>query len=184
MLGALAILAASPSSEANNCGMIKRPAPNWGMPMHHHPMPYFQRQAMPSGVKPGAMGKPGPSVVDVAKRSGDFGTLLTMVEAAGMTGLLEGDGPYTLFAPTDEAFKELPEGTLQELLADEARLSEVLKMHLVPGRVSALKILESRELKTASGETVATTEIRVKKADIPARNGVIHVVDRVILPNG
>ena len=183
MLGALAILAASPSAEANNCGMMKRPAPHWGMPIHHQPIPYFQRQAMPGGAKLGAMGKPGPSVVSVAKRSGDFGTLLTMVEAAGLTGLLEGDGPFTLFAPTDEAFKDLPEGALQELLADEARLAEVLKMHVVPGRVSAVQILESRELKTASGETVTTAEIRVKRADIPARNGVVHVVDRVILPS-
>jgi hypothetical protein len=183
-LGALAILAFSPmTAEANQCGMMKRPPPHWGMPMHQ-PIPYFARGAMPGGAKLGAMGKPGPSVVAVAKRSGDFGTLLTMVEAAGLTGLLEGDGPYTLFAPTDEAFKKLPEGALQELLADEARLTEVLKLHLLPGRVSAVEILESRELKTTAGETVPTTEIRVKRADIPARNGVIHVVDRVILPSG
>ena len=183
MLGALAILAASPSAEAKNCGMMKRPPPQWAMPMYQ-PIPYFQREAMPGGPNPGTLRKPGPSVVAVAKRSGNFGTLLTMVEAAGLTGLLEGDGPYTLFAPTDEAFKQLPEGALQELLADEARLIEVLKMHLVPGRVSSVKILESRELKTASGETVATADIRVKQADIPARNGVIHVVERVILPSG
>ena len=138
---------------------------------------------MPGGASPGIMGKPGPSVVSVARRSGDFGTLLTMVEAAGLTGLLEGDGPYTVFAPTDEAFRELPEGALQELLADEGHLTEVLKMHVVPGRVSSVKILESRELKTASGKTVSTVDIRVKKADIPARNGVIHVVERVILPS-
>ncbi len=183
IFGALAMLAASPSADAKNCGMMKRPPPQWVMPMHQ-PIPYFQRQAMPGGAKLGAMGEPGPSVVSVAKRSGDFGTLLTLVEAAGLTGLLEGDGPYTLFAPTDAAFKKLPEGALQKLLSDEARLTEVLKMHLVPGRVGSVKILESRDLKTASGKTIATVDIRVKKADIPARNGVIHVVDRVILPSG
>lgn len=91
-----------------------------------------------------------PRVVAIAKRAGDFGTLLTAVEAAGLTALLEGKGPFTLFAPTDAAFKKLPEGALQELLADKAKLTAILRYHVVPGRVAAADILSSQTLKTAS----------------------------------
>jgi uncharacterized surface protein with fasciclin (FAS1) repeats len=123
-----------------------------------------------------------PSVVQVAKAAGDFGTLLTAIEAAGLTGLLEGDGPYTLFAPTDAAFRELPDGALQELLADEGKLTALLKYHLVPGRVPATEVLTSRTLKTASGQALPTSDLRVTRADIRARNGIVHVVDSVVLP--
>jgi uncharacterized surface protein with fasciclin (FAS1) repeats len=125
-----------------------------------------------------------PSVLEVAKRSGQFGTLLTAIEAAGLSGLLEGKGPYTLFAPTDAAFENLPEGALQELLADKEKLIALLKYHVVPGRISAVEILQARELETASGQSLSTNDLSVIRADIPARNGVIHIVDKVILPTG
>jgi uncharacterized surface protein with fasciclin (FAS1) repeats len=120
----------------------------------------------------------------VAKRTGEFTTLLKAVEAAGLTGLLDGDGPFTLFAPIDAAFKELREGALEGLLADKTKLAELLKYHLVPKRVSAVEILTSRTLETAAGQTLPTGELSVIRADIPARNGVIQVVDEVLLPAG
>jgi len=130
------------------------------------------------------MTRAGPSVIAVAKRAGEFGTLLSAVDAAGLTGLLEGEGPYTLFAPTDAAFEELPEGALQELLSDKSKLIAVLKYHVVPSRVTAVEVLESRELETASGQSLPTADISVIRADIRASNGIIHVVDKVILPTG
>lgn len=144
-------------------------------------MPHGKRM-MPHSHQQG-MAMAGPSVIDVAERAGGFGTLLTAIDAAGLTGLLEGQGPFTLFAPTDAAFEKLPEGALQELLADKDKLTAILKYHVVPGRVPALGVLESRELKTASGQPLATNSIRVVRADIRARNGIIHVVDKVLLPS-
>ena len=126
----------------------------------------------------------GPSVITVAKQSGQFATLLTALEAAGLTALLEGKGPYTVFAPTDAAFKRLPDGALQELLGDRDKLIAILKYHVVPGRVSALQILENRELTTATGQKLPTADLDVIRADVKARNGVIHVIDNVLLPTG
>jgi uncharacterized surface protein with fasciclin (FAS1) repeats len=128
--------------------------------------------------------KPVPSVIGVAKHTGKFGTLLTAIDVADLTGLLEGNGPYTLFAPTDDAFKKLPEGALQELLADKDKLVTVLKYHVVPNRISAVQILEKGELNTTSGQQLPTSDLSVIRADIPARNGVIHVIDHVLLPTG
>jgi len=125
-----------------------------------------------------------PDILAVAKRSGSFSILLEAVETAGLGGLLAGDGPFTLFAPTDAAFENLPEGALQELLADKAKLTALLKYHLVPGRVSAAEILSSESLETASGQVLPTNDLGVVRADVPARNGVIHVVDKVLLPSG
>ena len=149
------------------------------------PMPYAKHRAISHG--PGCclgMTRAGPSVIAVAKRAGEFGTLLSAVDTAGLTGLLEGEGPYTLFAPTDAAFEELPEGALQELLSDKSKLIAVLKYHVVPSRVTAVEVLESRELETASGQSLPTADISVIRADIRASNGIIHVVDKVILPTG
>ena len=100
-----------------------------------------------------------------------------------MTALLEGNGPFTLFAPTDAAFKKLPEGALQELLADKAKLTTLLRYHVVPGRVTAAEILSSQTLKTAAGQDWPTGDLGVVHADIPAGNGIIHVVDKVLLPS-
>jgi uncharacterized surface protein with fasciclin (FAS1) repeats len=120
----------------------------------------------------------------VLKRSGEFSTLLAAIDAAGLAGLLEGDGPFTLFAPTDAAFKKLPEGALEELLADKAKLTALLKYHLVPKRVTAVEILSSRTLETATGQELPTVDLSVIRADIAARNGVVDIVDTVLLPTG
>ena len=124
------------------------------------------------------------TVIDVAKRAGSFATLLTAVDKAGLTALLEGDGPFTLFAPNEAAFADLPDGALQELLADKAKLTALLKYHLVADRVSAADVLTKRTLETASGQELPTSDLSVIRADIRAGNGIIHVVDKVLLPSG
>lgn len=164
--------------------MMNGPHPYSGMPMHSPAMYPGMRGPIPYGGNPGMGMKAGPSVVAIARGAGEFGTLLTALDAAGLTGLLEGDGPYTLLAPTDAAFKKLPPGALQELLGDKAKLVALLKYHVVPGRVSAAEILQSQELKTASGQLLPTKNLSVIRADIPARNGMIQVLDTVLLPSG
>jgi uncharacterized surface protein with fasciclin (FAS1) repeats len=126
---------------------------------------------------------PKPTVVSVAKKAGNFTTLLAAVEKAGLTGLLEGNGPFTLFAPHEDAFAELPDGALDELLADKAKLTALLKYHLVTDRVSAADILTTSALETASGQELPTNDLRIIRADIKAGNGIIHVVDKVLLPS-
>ncbi|MET0696478.1 MAG: fasciclin domain-containing protein [Acidimicrobiia bacterium] len=130
-------------------------------------------------------------IVDVATEAGNFSTLLTAVEAAGLVETLQGDGPYTVFAPTDEAFAALPEGTLDGLLADTEALSQVLLYHVVPGEVMASDVVELESATTVQGEDIAITvdgdsvkvnEATVVSTDIVASNGVIHVTDQVILP--
>jgi len=128
--------------------------------------------------------KAAPTLIDVAKRSGRFATLLSAVEKAGLTALLEGDGPFTLFAPSEAAFADLPDGALQELLADKVKLTAVLKYHLVADRVSATDVITKRTLETASGQQLPTSDLSVIRADVRAGNGIIHVVDKVLLPSG
>lgn len=134
-----------------------------------------------------------PSIPQVAKTAGQFTTLLAAVDAAGLTQTLLGRGPFTLFAPTDDAFKRLPTGTVAELLKPENRekLRTILTYHVIAGRVSAA---QARTVRTA--ETVADLDVRisdvngelrindatVRIADVPASNGIIHVIDRVLLP--
>jgi uncharacterized surface protein with fasciclin (FAS1) repeats len=181
VLGFFALGALSTPVEARNCGIKPIPQAHWGKPAYRS----VPRQGYPNiqptrGYRTHTVASN--NVLGIAKRAGDFGTLLTAVKAAGLTGLLEGRGPYTLLAPTDAAFEKLPEGALQELLADKNKLIAVLKYHVIPGRITALNILESRELKTASGESLPTSDLSVIRADVPARNGTIHVIDQVLLP--
>lgn len=134
------------------------------------------------------------NLVDLAVANGDFKTLTAALEAAGLTDTLKGDGPFTLFAPTDEAFAALPAGTLDELLKPENKdkLIKVLTYHVVAQQVAS-KDITPGEVKTVEGEALtvevdsASSEVRVNdakvtKPDIQATNGVIHVVDKVILP--
>ncbi|GAB1343847.1 fasciclin domain-containing protein [Gemmatimonas sp.] len=135
----------------------------------------------------------GPSIPQVAKTAGQFTTLLAAVDAAGLTETLLGRGPFTLFAPTDDAFKRLPNGTVSDLLKPENRekLVTLLTYHVVPGRVTAA---QARTL--SSAETVANQKVQlrdvdgelrvnnavVRIADVPASNGIVHVIDRVLMP--
>jgi len=133
-------------------------------------------------------------IVDVAVGAGSFTTLATALQAAGLVGTLKGDGPFTVFAPTDEAFAKLPPGTLEKLLMPEnkAKLQAVLTYHVVPGRVKAAQVVTMSSAKTVNGQSLAITRngvgvmvggANVIKTDIPARNGVIHVIDRVLIPS-
>jgi transforming growth factor-beta-induced protein len=130
-------------------------------------------------------------IVGVAAEAGSFSTLLTAVEAAGLVDTLQSDGPFTVFAPTDEAFASLPEGTLEALLADTDALSGVLLYHVVSGEVLAADVIGLESATSVQGEDIAITvngeSVKVNEAnlvatDIGASNGVIHVIDQVILP--
>jgi len=177
----VALAAFSGIADARGCGMMKPPA---YMGMRPGPMYYPMRRGTHHGGGYAIDKKAAPTLIDVANRSGRFATLLAAVEKAGLTALLEGDGPFTLFAPNDAAFADLPDGALQELLADKAKLTALLKYHLVADRVSAADVLTKRTLKTASGQELPTSDLSVIRADIRAGNGIIHVVDKVLLPSG
>lgn len=133
-------------------------------------------------------------IVETAIAAGDFGTLAAALEAAGLIETLKGDGPFTVFAPTDDAFARLPEGTVENLLLPEnvEQLRAILTYHVVPGIVKAADVVGLSEATTVNGQTVdikvdgATVmldDATVIATDIEASNGVIHVIDSVILPD-
>lgn len=136
---------------------------------------------------------PQANIVETAESAGTFGTLVAALRAAELESVLTGDGPFTVFAPTDEAFASLPEGTVESLLKPEnrARLIDVLTYHVVPGRVSSSQVVSLDSATTVQGQSlsirVVKGEVRVDGArvtatDIEASNGVIHVIDKVVLP--
>ena len=137
-------------------------------------------------------GSPGKSIVQVAREAGSFNTLLKALEATDLVGTLsgQGKGPFTVFAPTDEAFAKLPAGTVESLLANPAALKQILLYHVVTGEYPAARVATSSPLATLNGQsiTISTTGgvkvngSNVIAADIEARNGVIHVIDTVLLP--
>lgn len=131
------------------------------------------------------------SLVDVAKSAGMFNTLLKAATEAGLVETLSGKGPFTLFAPTDEAFAKVPKATLDALLKDKAKLKEVLLYHVVPGKFDAAAVGKSKALGSVEGDklTVSTKGGKVMidnatviKANVKADNGVIHVIDTVLMP--
>ena len=130
-------------------------------------------------------------IVDVASSAGSFDTLVAAVQAAGLVDTLKGEGPFTVFAPTDEAFAKIPQSDLDALLADREKLVAVLTYHVVPGRVMAKDVTGLSSAKTVQGQSVAiATEggvtvdgASVVETDIQASNGVIHVIDTVIFPD-
>ena len=132
-------------------------------------------------------------IVDTAAGAGQFGTLVAAVKAAGLVDTLKGKGPFTVFAPTDEAFAKLPEGTVENLLKPEnkEKLVAILTYHVVPGKVMSADIAGKKaEVKTVEGSNISVDatsgvkvdEASVTKADITASNGVIHVIDTVVMP--
>lgn len=132
----------------------------------------------------------GKDIVDTAVATGGFKTLAAALQAAGLVDTLKGKGPFTVFAPTDEAFARIPKADLDALLADKAKLTKVLTYHVVSGKVMAADVVKLKEAKTVEGQTVAidaangvkVNGANVVKADVLASNGVIHVIDAVILP--
>ena len=123
-----------------------------------------------------------PDIVDTAVSAGSFNTLVQAVQAADLVDVLKGDGPYTVFAPTDEAFAKLPEGTLEALLADKEKLAQVLKYHVVPGKLDASKVTAMSDLDTAAGASLPVDSIKIAQTDIMTSNGIIHVIDEVLIP--
>lgn len=132
-----------------------------------------------------------PDIVDVAMEAGSFSTLITALEAAELVDVLRSDGPYTVFAPTDEAFAAIPEADLNALLADKEALTAVLTYHVVPGKVLAADVVSLESAETVNGQAVdikvwdgkvSVDGANVTATDIEASNGVIHVIDAVILP--
>lgn len=129
-------------------------------------------------------------IVSVASGAGSFGTLVTAIQAAGLVETLQGEGPFTVFAPTDEAFAKIPKTDLDALLADKEKLVAVLTYHVVPGKVMAADVVELDSAKTVQGQSIAIETAdgvtvdgaKVVKTDILATNGVIHVIDTVIIP--
>lgn len=132
-------------------------------------------------------------IVDTAV-AGKFNTLVAAVKAAGLVDTLKGPGPFTVFAPTDEAFAKLPAATLQDLLKPEnkAKLQAILTYHVVPGKVTAAQVVKLNSAKSVQGSDIAITasnggvmvnNAKVLKTDIMADNGVVHVIDTVILPH-
>lgn len=147
--------------------------------------------ALPLAAQP-SYGNKGPDIVDTAVAAGSFNTLVAAVQAAGLVETLKGEGPFTVFAPTDEAFAKLPAGTVENLLKPENKdqLVAVLTYHVVPGKVMAADV-KPGEVKTVQGSTAEITaadgkvmidNAQVVKTDIVTSNGVIHVIDQVILP--
>ena len=136
---------------------------------------------------------PAQDIVDTAVAAGSFKTLVAAVQAAGLVDTLKGAGPFTVFAPTDEAFAKLPPGTVEDLLKPEnkAKLAAILTYHVVAGKVMAKEAMKLHEAKTVNGEELTITtsmgsvmidNAKVVKADIVCSNGVIHVIDTVLLP--
>jgi uncharacterized surface protein with fasciclin (FAS1) repeats len=134
-------------------------------------------------------------IVDTAVAAGNFKTLVTAVKAADLVDTLKSKGPFTVFAPTDDAFAKLPKGTVEGLLKDIPKLKAVLTYHVVPGKVMAADVVKLKTAKTVQGQdvkidaskwhlhkNVKINDANVVKADIVTDNGVIHVIDKVILP--
>ena len=132
-------------------------------------------------------------IVDTAVAAGSFKTLAKALQAAGLVDTLKGKGPFTVFAPTDEAFAKLPAGTLEDLLKPEnkAKLQSILTYHVVPGKVMASQVTGLTSAKTVNGKSLSVAvkdgsvqidNAKVVKADIETSNGVIHVIDSVMLP--
>ena len=134
-------------------------------------------------------------IVDTAVGAGNFKTLVTAVKAAGLVDTLKSKGPFTVFAPTDEAFAKLPKGTVEGLLKDIPKLKAVLTYHVVAGKVMAADVVKLKTAKTVQGQdvridaskwhlhkNVKINDANVIKADMATDNGVIHVIDKVLLP--
>jgi uncharacterized surface protein with fasciclin (FAS1) repeats len=130
-------------------------------------------------------------IVAVAVEAGNFTTLATALKAAGLIEALQGDGPFTVFAPTDEAFAKLPKGTLDALLKDKEALTKILLYHVVSGKVTSSQVVKLDKATTLaesdvniklSGKDVMINDSKVVAVDIEASNGVIHVIDTVLLP--
>jgi uncharacterized surface protein with fasciclin (FAS1) repeats len=189
---ALLLTGMQTATAGGGCGMYKS--------KHHHAMmkghPYYY--GMPQAYRMGHYGhmkqkeigaygmqktaQVQPNLVEVASSTGSFNTLIAAVKAAGLADTLAGEGPYTVFAPTDEAFAKLPAGTLEGLLADKSKLTQVLTYHVVPGKLDANAVSGVSKFTTVEGSELPVADIKIAKTDVMASNGIIHVIDEVLIP--
>ena len=134
-------------------------------------------------------------IVDTAVAAGNFKTLVTAVKAAGLVDTLKSKGPFTVFAPTDDAFAKLPKGTVEDLLKDIPKLKAVLTYHVVPGKVMAAEVSKLKTVKTVQGQelkidaakwhlhkNIKVNDANIVKPDLVVDNGVCHVIDKVLIP--
>lgn len=149
----------------------------------------MKRLLAASALIAAALGAQAKDIVDTAVSAGQFKTLATALQAAGLVDTLKGPGPFTVFAPTDEAFAKLPKAQLDALLADKAKLTAVLTYHVVAGKVMAadvkagqVKTVQGKSLTVSTSPSVMVNNAKVVKTDIAADNGVIHVIDTVVMP--
>ncbi|WP_226592972.1 fasciclin domain-containing protein [Microseira wollei] len=131
------------------------------------------------------------NIVDTAVKAGSFSTLVAAIKAANLVDTLKGAGPFTVFAPTDEAFAKLPEGTVDSLLKDIPKLKKILTYHVVSGKVMAADVVKLKSAKTVEGSDVKidasnggvkVNDSTVSTPDVAADNGVIHIIDTVLMP--
>ncbi len=187
LVSALAIgVAACSTTAASPSPVPTEAAPTEAMPTEAAPTEAMPTEAAPSEA---AMLK---DIVATATAAGSFSTLLQAATAAGLVETLQGEGPFTVFAPTDEAFAALPAGTLDSLLADPEALKQVLLYHVVSGKVTADQVVGMTSADSVEGSPIAISvkdgtvylndAAKVVTADVLASNGVIHVIDQVILP--
>ncbi len=185
-MASLAIVLAACSSTASTSPSPAAPATQAATPAATAPAPSASDSTSPSGDAAMA------DIVATADGAGTFKTLLEAAKAAGLVETLQGTGPFTVFAPTDEAFAALPAGTLDGLLADPEALKKVLLYHVVSGEVTADQVVGLTSADTVEGSPIAISvddgkvylndAAQVVKTDIMASNGVIHVIDQVLLP--
>lgn len=144
-----------------------------------------------AGLQGAAKDEKPKDIVDTVVAAGSFNALATALKAAGLVDTLKGEGPFTVFAPTDDAFAKLPKGTVEALLKDVPKLKAVLTYHVVAGKVTAADVVKLDSAKTVNGKSLAIAnkngvvtidKSKVVKADIPTSNGVIHVIDTVLIP--
>ena len=156
------------------------------------PSPAPTSAASPSAAPSASAAAMSKDIVETASEAGSFATLLTAATAAGLVETLQGEGPYTVFAPTDEAFAALPAGTLDGLLADKEALKKVLLYHVVSGSVTSDQVVGLTSADSVEGSPIAVAvkdgvvylndSAKVVTPDVMASNGVIHVIDQVLLP--
>lgn len=146
--------------------------------------------AVKAGGSYGSQSEAGMDIVDTAVAAGSFKTLATALQKADLVETLKGEGPFTVFAPTDEAFAQIPRDQLDALLADKEALARVLTYHVVPGKMAAADVAGTSSMRTVEGGNLTVTTMggvkvdgaNVIKTDIVASNGIIHVIDRVVMP--
>lgn len=147
--------------------------------------------AISLSVVPSARAEPKADIVDTAVAAGSFKTLAKALTEAGLVATLKGEGPFTVFAPTDDAFAKLPGGTLEALLKDKKKLTAILTYHVIAGKVTAADAAKLTTAKTVNGQSIKISakdgvvminDAKVTQGDVETTNGVIHVIDKVILP--